>query len=180
MALNERDLFLAMIGRARQLWAEHLVGLELSQDEKRAWDNYRWLHEQTQLYFTHKFDGGLDATPTKLNEPFTREYRRRILHTLDNGKEVVGARVPLGDGVLCIPLMRAKDDQLDIFCLRSVPLPSGQPVAWLCQLAGHRDRATGPAPVSGNSASGSTQNGDGTGGSVNVKRVMRGRYLEVR
>jgi hypothetical protein len=31
-----------------------------------------------------------------------------------------------------------------------------------------------------NSASGSTQNGDGTGGSVNVKRVMRGRYLEVR
>jgi hypothetical protein len=35
MALNARDLFLAMIGRTRQLWAEHLVGLELSQDEKQ-------------------------------------------------------------------------------------------------------------------------------------------------
>jgi hypothetical protein len=95
MALNERDLFLAMIGRTRQLWAEHLVGLEPSQDEKRAWDNYQWLHDQTQLYFTSKFDGGLHATPQSLNEPFTREYRRRILHALDNGKEVVGARVPV-------------------------------------------------------------------------------------
>jgi hypothetical protein len=122
--LNERDLFLAMTGHTRQVWSEHFLGFPCPASEGREWEAYQWLHDQANLHFSDAFPGSWDATPKNLEAQSSAEYRRSIVRTLAAGKNVIGARIPVGPGEVCLPLLRPRDDLLDVFYLRCAPRTS--------------------------------------------------------